>query len=165
MKFNNKVIESVNKEDGVKIFNYLEAMSVDLGGRKAADCRYNGYKYNFYGVIDGVFDNYSAEKVRQCNDVVIIPMSEVENYLRNLTTGYPKQMLVLNGHAEVTIVGECTVVDGKTIYIQKNKNEYVVWCDAVDVQPIFLPFDDVARRLRIDPSRLYITNCKLHPNV
>ena len=62
---NNVVIKSVKKEDGPRIIEYFKSKRVDIR-EFTGDCyEGNGNTCIYYGVIDGIFQNYSLRQVEK----------------------------------------------------------------------------------------------------
>jgi len=75
MEFNNIVIEVLDLEHGQKVKKFWESKGINVGAR-----RFSIYKnkngamcshYYYYGVINGVFDNYSIKEVNTANAKII----------------------------------------------------------------------------------------------
>lgn len=74
MKKDNFVIEVLDLEHGQKVKKYFESLSIDT-------CRYafdNTKKYDdtyrYYGVIDGMFDNYNEEQIPPHVEIINLPV-------------------------------------------------------------------------------------------
>lgn len=68
---NNVVIKSVKKEDGPRIIEYFKSKGVDTWDFDGGCYEERGNTCIYYGVIDGVFQNYSIHKVEEHNATII----------------------------------------------------------------------------------------------
>jgi hypothetical protein len=59
----NQVIKVLTPEHGEKVIEYWKSKGVDTRGKKGSSCESDGNKYIYYGVINGVFDNCSAQQL------------------------------------------------------------------------------------------------------
>ena len=70
---NNVVIKAVKKEDGPRIIEYFKSKRVDTREFNGDCYEENGNTCIYYGVIDGIFQNYSLRKVEE-HDAEIIEL-------------------------------------------------------------------------------------------
>lgn len=76
---NNVVIKAVKKEDGPRIIEYFKSKGVDTGNLEGYCYEARGNTCIYYGVIDGVFQNYSLRKVEE-HDAEIIELPSDDKF-------------------------------------------------------------------------------------
>lgn len=113
----NQVIEVLNKEHGKKVIEYWKSLGFenihnlkgDATRDEQADCRY-------YGVIDGDFDNYSIDLVKEVNaEIIELPKEKKQ---------FPRVMLVNNGGNEWY----------KRVVFMKKCDRYLAWDNAETIE-------------------------------
>lgn len=67
----NQVIKNLTPEMGKEIIEYWESLGVDTRGREGTFYENNDDKCIYYGVINGVFDNYYLIDVTDANAEII----------------------------------------------------------------------------------------------
>lgn len=83
MKTENVVIKAVTKEDGPRIIEYFKSIGVNTIGYEGSCCEVLGSTSIYYGVINGVFQNWSIQYVQKHNATIIgLPMSDKVTWTR-----------------------------------------------------------------------------------
>ena len=73
----NQVIEVLDKVHGKKVIQYWRDRGVDTRGKEGILTKKHGDSYRYYGVIDGVFDNYSETFVNDLGaEIITLPEPE-----------------------------------------------------------------------------------------
>src|SRR5690625_2701815 len=73
----NQVIEVLDREHGKKVIQYWMDRGVDTKYKEGTLTKNHGDSYRYYGVIDGVFDNYSEPFVKYHNaEIITLPEPE-----------------------------------------------------------------------------------------
>jgi len=70
-KWNNTVIEVLNKEHGKKVIEWWKEQGVDTGSMQGIATRADRNDYTYYGLINGNFLNYTKETVDTRNAKII----------------------------------------------------------------------------------------------
>ena len=80
---NNVVIKAVKKEDGPRIIEYFKSKGVDTGEFEGNCYEAHGSTCIYYGVIDGVFQNYSLRKVEKHKaEIIELPSDDKVTWTR-----------------------------------------------------------------------------------
>jgi hypothetical protein len=74
----NQVIKVLTPEHGEKVIEYWKSKGVDTGNYSGCSCESDGDIRIYYGVINGVFDNYRMEQIFGSDTVEIIELPEEE---------------------------------------------------------------------------------------
>lgn len=124
-KIDNIVVENLNEMfgqelKGVFVKLHHDADDYDFTSTLASD----DYE-RYYGIVDGVFANYSLREIRGYGNVKILSINE----LKELLPKYPKQMYCSNNPItkKSTLLEPCTVLaefvhDNKTYYLYTREN-------------------------------------------
>ena len=112
----NHVIKALTPEHGAEVIKYFRSLGIKttLEGK---NCESNGDSYIYYGVIDGLFDCYTLQYVRNEN----IPIKTLEECM----TKYPRVMLVRD---DIDSEWERRVV------IAYKNNKYIAWKEATSFE-------------------------------
>jgi hypothetical protein len=74
----NQVIKVLTPEHGKKVIEYWKSKGENTDNYFGCSCESDGDKYIYYGVISGVFDNYSINQISDDDNVEIIELPEEE---------------------------------------------------------------------------------------
>lgn len=83
----NQVIEVLNIEHGKRVIEYWKLKGIDVGCKEGIHTREGGCLFTYYGVINGRFDNFDDERVKQ-GDVEIIELPEEKTFPRRMLVSY-----------------------------------------------------------------------------
>lgn len=73
----NQVIKNLTPEMGKEIIEYWESLGVDTGCAGGTFCEKENDRSIYYGVINGVFENYSLPQVTASNaEIIKLPSKE-----------------------------------------------------------------------------------------
>lgn len=111
----NQVIEVLDREHGRKVIEYWKLRGVDTMVMDGTCTRCGGFKYRYYGVIDGRFDCYSERQADE-NNAEIIELPE--------DNSFPRVMLVSND--------ECKW--HKRVVFMKKCDRYLAWNKAETIE-------------------------------
>lgn len=109
----NKVIKVLTKEHGKKVIEYWKNQGVNTGDFIGNSNEKNNDIYIYYGIINGIFDNYNYNTVLEKN-AEIITLDE-----------YPKLMHVRND--------ECDKFVKRVVFMEKN-GKYLAWIYAESLE-------------------------------
>jgi hypothetical protein len=74
MKYNNCVIEVLNKEHGKRVIKWWEKQGVNTCGNLGQNTKYNNNPCRFYGLINGSFDCYNIVDIdKPYIKIIILP--------------------------------------------------------------------------------------------
>lgn len=109
----NKVIKVLTKEHGKKVIEYWKKQGVNTGDLRGEITEENDCICIYYGVINGVFSNYTYSMVLE-NNAEIVTLDE-----------YPKLMYVRND--------ECDKFVKRVVFMEKN-GKYLAWVYAESLE-------------------------------
>jgi len=128
----NQVIKVLTPEHGEKVIEYWKSKGVNTRGKEGQSCESGGNKYIYYGVINGVFDNYNVSQLDVFDNLEIIElptnkfdmtypiydMSTNEGRLAYAKKYYPIGTEFLNTRGEWRkVIGIPKIYEGTTIEI------------------------------------------------
>jgi hypothetical protein len=88
----NTVIKVLTKEHGVKVIEWWKSQGVDTGYKEGSACVEDSDIHVYYGVIDHMFDNYSAYDVSKANAKIIeLPEEEFDMTTNEGRLAYAKK--------------------------------------------------------------------------
>jgi len=94
---NNTVVENLTKEMGAKIITLFAKAGYKVDYQKGNSCKQDGKRHIFYGVVNGIFDNWSRPGVD--SRVKIITLEELKALVEP-ELKFPRMMLVKSEELE-----------------------------------------------------------------
>lgn len=83
-QYDNCVIEALNEQHGADVISWWKSQGVDTLYRKGNSHKADGDIYRYYGLIDGVFDNWNYTQCKQKGAIIVPlpnPNQQIEKYL------------------------------------------------------------------------------------
>jgi hypothetical protein len=75
----NKVIKVLNREHGIKVIEYWKSLGVNTTGYPGSLCEDEGDSYIYYGIINGMFSNFSLDSVEDNNaEIIELPINKMQ---------------------------------------------------------------------------------------
>ena len=133
----NKVIKVLDREHGKKVIEFW---------KKYCDTRsrVGGAIGDYYGIINGKFDNWTIDEVRICNaEIIELPEEKT----------YPRVMLVSDDNINwddrrVVFMEKCggflAWSGAETLEEAENETDTVFWKYAKDIEPIEVTLEEIA---------------------
>lgn len=124
-KLDNIVVESLNREHGEEIIKTFNDLEVNTMSREGFCCKLDGDANRYYGLIDGVFSNYTMSSVRdyKCK---IITLKQLKS-MKEDKSEYPKLMYVGSTLEEVESDRENK--NTRVVFMEKN-GRFLAWINA-----------------------------------
>ena len=110
------VIKVLTLEHGAEVIKYFKSLGVKTDF-KGTNCESDKYTYIYYGIINGRFDNYKLEYVKDKK----VPIKTLEECMPK----YPRVMLVRNSIDEEW--------ERRVVIAYKN-NKYIAWVHATSFE-------------------------------
>lgn len=150
---NNKVIKVLDREHGRRVIEFWKKKycdTIDLEGR-AIGC--------YYGIIDGYFDIWTIDEVKQ-NNAEIIELPEEKTY--------PRVMLVSDDNINwdnqrVVFMEKCggflAWKDAETLEEAENETDTIFWEYAKELEPlpVEVSLEEIAKWRGVRPEQIIIT--------
>lgn len=163
MELNNVVIEVLDIEHGKKVIDFFKSKGINTHYLTGACNKKQGYDNRFYGIINGIFNQYNEFQISKNNAKIVT--------LEELTNTYPKVMWVSDcpnfstRHKRVVFMEKCgeylAWASAETKEEAKKEVKTSSWGYAKDIEPDLTLIKEVSIEEIADKFGISVENLRI----